>query len=174
VYRQLTGNVDTSPDMRRILLLLGLAAALSMPLAVSAAAGTDGTLSVKRGHATIVLKLHGTAIGRLASGTIRIRDLNPYDGSTPQLRHCRLRYPNPWTIACKGRKIVFRALDGSFVVRLKGAGIYLSAVGRGTVTVQGAGSPSLSNGLMSLDDGPYQPIPDELATYTLGTPPSRP
>jgi len=26
---------------------------------------------------------------------------------------------------------------------------------------------------MSLDDGPYQPIPDEFTTYTLGTPPTR-
>jgi hypothetical protein len=159
--------------MKRILVLLGLTAALAMPVAVVAAAGTDGTLSVKKGHATIVLKLRGTIIGRLASGTIRIRDVNPYDNSAPQIRHCRLRYPSFATIACTGRKIVFRALGGRFVVRVKGSGIYLSAVGRGTVTVQGAGSLTVPNGVMSLDDGPYQPIPDLLTTYTLGTPPTR-
>ena len=160
--------------MKRILLLIGLAAVLAMPIAVSASTGTDGTLSVKRGHATIVLKLKGTTIGRMARGTIRIRDLNPYDNAIPEVRHCRLRYPNSLTVVCTGKKIVFRAVDGRFTVRLKGSGIYLSSVGRGTVTAQGAGSVTVPNGLMSLDNAPYQPIPDELTTYMLGTPPSRP
>jgi hypothetical protein len=161
--------------MKRILLLLGLAAALAMPVTLAAATATDGTLSVKRGHATIVLKLRGTTIGRLASGTIRMKDLNAYDGAIPQVRHCRtLRYPNPLTAVCTGKKLVFRAVDGRFLVRLKGSGIFLSAVGRGSVTVQGAGSVDVPNGVMSLDDGPYQPIPDDLTTYPLGTPPARP
>jgi hypothetical protein len=159
--------------MKRILLLLGLAAVLAMPIAVSASTGTDGTLSVKKGHATIVLKLKGTTIGRMARGTIRIRDLNPYDNAIPQVRHCRLRYPNPLTVVCTGKKIVFRAVDGRFTVRLNGSGIYLSSVGRGSVTVQGAGSLTVPNGVMSLDNAPYQPIPDELTIYPLGTTPSR-
>jgi hypothetical protein len=160
--------------MRRILLLLGLAAALAVPVAVSAAAGTDGTVAVKRGHATIVLKLKGTVIGRMASGTVRMRDLNPYDTAIPQVRHCRtLRYPNPTTAVCTGRKIVFRAVDGRFVVRLKGSGIFFSAAGRGSVTVQGPTNPTAPTGVMSLDDGPYLPIPHELTTYPLGTAPTR-
>jgi hypothetical protein len=163
-----------SGGMKRILLFLGLAAALAVPLGVSAAAGTDGSLSVKKGHATIVLKVRGTVIGRLASGNVRIRDMKPYDNSVPQIRHCRVRYPNFSTIACTGRKIVFRALDGRFVLRLKGSGIFFSAVGRGTVTMLGAGSLTVPNGFWSQDDGPYQPIPDELMTLTLGTPPTRP
>jgi hypothetical protein len=169
VYRQFTRNVDTDPEMKRLLLLLCLAAALALPVAVSAA-GTDGSLSVKRGHATIVLKLRGTTIGRMARGTVRIRDMNPYDNAFPQVRHCRtLRYPNPYTTLCTGKKLVFRAVDGRFQLRVKGSGIYLSAVGRGSVTLQGAGSLTVPNGLMSLDDGPYQPIPDEQTTYPLGT-----
>jgi hypothetical protein len=160
--------------MKRILLLLGLAAVLAMPVAVSAAAGTDGTLSVRKGHATVVLKLKGTTIGRMARGTIRIRDLNPYDDAFPQIRHCRLRYPNATTATCTGKKIVFRVLDGRFTVRLKGSGIYLSAVGRGSVTMQGLGALPASSGLMSLDSGPYQPIPDVLTTFPIGTSASRP
>jgi hypothetical protein len=160
--------------MKRILLLFGLAAVLAMPMAVSAASGTDGTLSVRKGHATVVLKLKGTTIGRMARGTIRIRDLNPYDDVTAQIRHCRLRYPNASTVACTGKKIVFRAVNGRFTVRLNGSGIYLSAVGRGSVTVQGLGALPASSGLMSLDSGPYQPIPDELTTFPIGTSASRP
>jgi hypothetical protein len=156
--------------MRRFLLFLGLMATLAVPAVVPAAASTDGTLSVKRGRATINIKLRGTVIGRMASGTIRIRDLGPYDDSIPQIRHCRLRYPNSTTIACTGKKIVFRAVDGRFVVRLKGSGIFLSAVGRGTVTVTGAANPNFpSNGVMSVDNGPYQQIPDFETTFTLGS-----
>lgn len=156
--------------MRRFLLFLGLVAMLAVPAIVTAASLTDGTLSVKRGRATINIKLQrGTVIGRMASGTIRIRDLGPYDNSIPQIRHCRLRYPNSTTIACTGKKIVFRAVDGRFVVRLKGSGIFLSAVGRGTVTITGAASPTSTNGVMSVDNGPYQQIPDFEMTFTLGS-----
>ena len=119
-----------------------------------------GTLLIQR----------GTVIGRMASGTIRIRDLGPYDDSIPQIRHCRLRYPDVTTIACTGKKIVFRAVDGRFVVRLKGSGIFLSAVGRGNVTITGAANPNLPNGVMSIDNGTYQQIPDFQMTFPLGTP----
>src|SRR5438046_8457467 len=111
--------------MKRIQGLSRLADAHAMSSAESASTGTHGTLSVKKGHATIVLKLKGTTIGRMARGTIRIRDLNPYDNAIPQVRHCRLRYPNSLTVLCTGKKIVFRAADGRFTVRLKGSGIYL-------------------------------------------------
>ncbi|HEY6836536.1 MAG TPA: hypothetical protein VI142_08800 [Gaiellaceae bacterium] len=156
--------------MRRFLLFLGLVAALAVPAVVSGATQTDGTLSVKRGRATIDIKLkRGTAIGTLANGTIRIRDLGPYDASIPQIRHCRLRYPNTTTIACTGKKISFRAVDGRFVVHVKGSGIFLSAVGRGNVTVTGAAKPNVSNGMLSVDNGPYQQIPDFPTTFTLGS-----
>jgi hypothetical protein len=158
--------------MRRFLLILGLAAALTAPAVVSAAARTDGTLSVKRGRATISIKLQrGTVIGRLASGQVKIRDVSPYDGPPPDVHHCRrIRYPNPTTTLCIGRKLTFRALDGRFVVNVKGTGIFLSAVGRGQVTITGAANPNLPNGVMSIDNGAYQPIPDFEMVFPLGTP----
>jgi len=157
--------------MRRILLLLGLAAALAVPAAVLAASRTDGTLSIKRGHATIAIRLQrGTAIGRMANGTIKIRDVSPYDGPPPELRNCRRRrYPNPSTTVCTGRRLTFRALDGRFVLNLKGSGIYLSAVGRGTVDITGAADPNIPNGVMSVDNGPYQPISDFETIFSLGS-----
>ena len=51
---------------------------------------------------------------------------------------------------------------------LRGTGIFLSAVGRGTVTIEGAADPSYPNGLMSIDNGPYQAIPDFEMTFPLG------
>jgi hypothetical protein len=109
-------------------------------------------------------------IGSMANGTIRIRDLGPYDNSIPQIRHCRLRYPDSTTIACTGRKITFRAVDGRFTTHLKGSGIFLSAVGRGNVTVTGAANPKFpNNGQMSVDNGPYQAIPDFEMAFALGS-----
>jgi hypothetical protein len=156
--------------MRRFLLFLGLVAMLAVPAVVTAASRVDGTLSVKRGRALINIKLQrGTVIGRMAKGTIRIRDLGPYDNSIPQIHHCRLRYPNSTTIACTGKKIVFRAVDGRFVARLNGSGIFLSAVGRGNVTITGAANPTFPNGVMSVDNGPYQQIPDFETSFSLGS-----
>jgi hypothetical protein len=157
--------------MRRLLLLVGLAAALTIPAIVLAAARTDGTLSIKRGRATIGIKLvRGTVIGRLANGQVKIKDVSPYDGAPPEFLNCRRRrYPNPSTTVCIGRRISFRALDGRFVINLKGTGIFLSAVGRGTVSITGAADPSIPNGAMSIDNGPYQPIPDFEMTFPLGS-----
>jgi hypothetical protein len=156
--------------MRRFLLFLGLVAMLAVPAVVTAASRVDGTLSVKRGRALINIKLQrGTVIGRMAKWTIRIRDLGPFDNSIPQIHHCRLRYPNSTTIACTGKKIVFRAVDGRFVMRLNGSGIFLSAVGRGNVTITGAANPTFPNGVMSVDNGPYQQIPDFETSFSLGS-----
>jgi hypothetical protein len=157
--------------MRRFLLILGLAAMLAVPAVVTAASSTDGTLSVKRGRATINIKLRrGTVIGSMAKGTIRIRDLGPYDNSIPQIRHCRVRYPSSTTMVCTGKKISFRAVDGRFVVHMTGSGIFLSAVGRGNVTMTGAANPNFpNNGVMSVDNGPYQPIPDFELDFALGS-----
>jgi hypothetical protein len=158
--------------MRRFLLILGLLAALAAPTVVSAAARTDGTLSIKRGRATVAIKLQrGTVIGRLASGQVKIRDVSPYDGPPPDVHHCRrIRYPSPTTTLCIGRKLTFRALDGRFVVNVKGTGIFLSAVGRGQVTITGAANPNLPNGVMSINNGAYQPIPDFEMVFPLGAP----
>ena len=154
--------------MARTLYLLALVAALALPATVTAAAGTDGTLSVKRGHGQIVLKVRGTVIGSLANGQVRIRDLTPFDGPSPRFRHCRtLRVINASTSVCKGRKISFRALSGPYVVTTRGSGTFLSAAGHGTVLFDGV--DTAPTGVMSFDGGPYQPIPVDPTTYPLGT-----
>jgi hypothetical protein len=171
VYRQLNALNDTALHMRRLLLFLGLVGALAVPAVVSGATRSDGSLSVKRGRATIAIKLtRGTVIGRLATGQVKIKDPSPYDGPPPDVHHCRkLRYPTPNTTLCIGKKLTFRALDGRFVINIKGTGIFLSAVGRGSVTITGDSNPNVSNGVMSIDNGAYEPIPDYGTTFQLGT-----
>jgi hypothetical protein len=159
--------------MSRLLLLLAAAGVLATPAVISAATRSDGTLSVKRGHGQIQIKLRGTVIGTIANGSVRIRDQVLSDGQSPQFRHCKLRLVNASTRVCTGRKISFRALDGRYVVTTKGSGTFLSAVGRGSVMFDGAGDGTAPTGVMSFDSGPYQPIPIDPTTYPLGTTPLR-
>lgn len=159
--------------MGRKFVIAILAAALALPATLSAATATDGTLSVKRGRGLVVLKFKGTAIGRLNKGKVRITDKTPFDANSPAFRHCRIRYISASTTVCTGRRLSFRAPDGRYVVRVQGGGMYLSAVGRGSVMVDGAGDQGVADGVMSIDDGPYESLPDFATTFELGTPPTR-
>jgi hypothetical protein len=161
--------------MARILLLVTLLVGLTVPLALAADTPGDGTLSVKRGRGAAVLKLKGTVIGRVKSGRIQIRDFRPFDPNDPQIT-CK---PRPrhnittgmWT--CKGRNMGFRVADGRFNVNVRGSGIWISAVGRGPVALDGVGDLGLPDGQFSIDDAPYESLPDFSTTFFLGTPPTR-
>jgi hypothetical protein len=158
-----------------MLVISALLAAFTVPLALAADTPGDGTLSVKRGRGLVVLKLKGTVIGRVnKNGRVQVKDIRPYDGNDPQLT-CR---PHPRRISssvwlCKGRNIGFRVDEGRFNINVRGTGISISAVGRGSVTVDGAGDLGFYDGVMSLDDAPYESLPDDPTFFYLGTPPAR-
>lgn len=162
--------------MRRFLVVATLLAALTVPLAHAGGSQTDGTLSVKRGRGTLMLKLKGTVIGRVSTnGRVQVRDFKPFDGNDPQLT-CK---PKPRHLSlgvtlCTGRNIGFRVDDGRFNISVRGNGISISAVGRGSVDIDGIGETGVSDGFMSIDSGPYQSLPDFKTTYYLGTPPPQP
>ena len=157
--------------MRRILPLTIALAALTVPAALSADTPGDGTLSVKRGKGSVVLKLKGTVIGRVKNGRVQVRDFRPLDVNDPVLTGCipRIRRIGAGISVCKGRNVGFRVVDGRFNVTVKGSGISISAVGRGPVTVDGVGDTGVNDGVMSVDDGPYESLPDDPLTFTLGT-----
>jgi hypothetical protein len=159
--------------MKRLAVIATLLAAFTVPLALAADTPADGTLSVKRGRGTLVLKLKGTVIGRVArNGRVQIRDFRPFDGYDPQLTcrpHAREIRTGIWL--CKGRNIGFRIDKGRFNVNVRGVGISISAVGRGSVTVDGAGDTGVNDGTMSIDAAPFQSLPDFSTTFVLGTPP---
>jgi hypothetical protein len=159
--------------MARILAIATLVAAFTVPLGLAADTPEDGTLSVKRGRGSAVLKLKGTVIGRVAkNGRVQIRDFRPFDGNDPQLT-CRphVRRISTGTWLCKGRNIGFRVENGRFNVNVRGTGISISAVGHGGVTLDGAGDTGVPDGVMSIDAAPYESLPDFATTYYLGTPP---
>ena len=158
--------------MQRTLLLTALLAALTVPVALAADTG-DGTLSVKRGRGAIVLKLNGTVIGRVKSGRVQVKDFRPLDANDPVLTGCKVRRIGAGVSVCKGRNLGFRVDDGRFNVSVQGSGISISAVGRGPVTVDGAGDMGRPDGVLSVDNGPYASLPDEPTTFMLGTAPTR-
>lgn len=159
--------------MRRILGLTLLLLAITVPLALAAGTPTDGTLSVKRGRGALTLKVTGTIIVRVSNGRIQVRDFRPYDGNDPQFsctpaqRHRISRQ----VVYCKGRNLGVRVENGRFTVNVKGTGISISAVAHGQVDIDGAGDTGVSDGVMSIDNAPYQSLPDFLTTFYLGPPP---
>lgn len=162
--------------MGRLLVIAAVLAACTVPLALAADTPGDGTLAVKRGRGTVVLKLKGTVIGRVArNGRVQVRDFRPLDGNDPQLSPCpHRRRIGAGTWVCRGRNIGFRVDNGRFNISVRGTGISISAVGRGAFTVDGTGDTGASDGVMSIDSAPYESLPDFPTTFFLGTPPTRP
>jgi hypothetical protein len=159
--------------MRRAFIVAALVAAITVPVALSASRPADGTLSMKRGRGTVVLKLRrATVIGRVTNGKVQIKDFKPFDASVPQFINCkRPRFVNQTTTACQGKNVGFRVIDGRYNVNVRGSGISLSVVGRGTAAVDGAGEDGLPDGVMQLNNGPYTSLPDFVTTFTLEAPP---
>jgi hypothetical protein len=160
---------------RKLLLLTLLVGLVGVSAAFAGDAPGDGTLSVKRGRGAIGIKFTGTVIGRL-SGWIRVRDYRLSDDTVPQLLGCRskVRHPLAGIYYCRGRNVSFRILDGKYWVTMKGGGIYLSAVGYGSVTIDGAGDEGVNDGVMSVNDEPYHSLPDVPETFPLEAPPPQP
>jgi hypothetical protein len=156
--------------MRRILGLTLLLLAITVPLAVAAGTPTDGTLSVKRGKGQLSLKLTGTIIGHVNNGRIQIRDFRPNDANAPQWS-CKRRRISKQVSYCTGRNLGFRVEDGRFTVNVKGTGISISAVAHGQVDIDGTGDTGVNDGVMSIDNEPYQSLPDFLTTFPLGSTP---
>lgn len=162
--------------MWRFLVICAVLAGLTVSLAQAGTSQGDGTLSVKKGRGMLMLRLKGTVIGRVnTNGRVQIRDFKPFDGNNPQLTcQPKPRHPSLGVSVCTGRNIAFRVNDGRFNVNVKGNGISISAVGRGSFDVDGTGETGVADGLMSIDNGPYQSLPDTMTTFYLGTPPAQP
>lgn len=171
--------------MRRLVWLTVLAIALAVPAvgyAVVGGSSDDGTLSVKSGAGRVFTSVTGSAVGRLSKGSITIKDPNPNDGLGPEFSRCDATPDSgsSTTTICqsdgKGPVVRFRAIGGKYLITLKGSGIFLSVVGQGYATLDGAGNdpnfPGTFDGIYSVNDGPYKSLPDDRHAVTFGAPPS--
>jgi hypothetical protein len=134
-----------------------LACALAVAFGALAAAADEpssGTLSIERGRGLVVLEIRGSVLGRLATGTVRVSDMTPRDRFQPLVVGRRLvEEPlGPRTILYRGQGIRFRMIGGGYRIVIRGEGLSLSAVGRGTVTlVAERKAPTEDAGVYSLE-----------------------
>jgi hypothetical protein len=163
--------------MRRFVGLTVLTISLAVPataLALVAAASDDGAVSVKNGLGKVVLSpFNGSAVGRLGSGVIKLTDPIFGDGAGFDVWGCDSQpVKTDTTEVCTGENIRFRAVGGKYKIFIKGSGIFLSAVGHGTVTLDGRGDdPSVeSDGVFSINDSPYRSLPNLEKQFQLATP----
>jgi hypothetical protein len=168
--------------MRRLVRLTVLALALAAPAVAYAAVGglgsDDGTLSVRNGIGRVYLNFNGSVVGRLSGrGYVQVTDPNPNDGYGFVFTGCDVEYDKTTsTSVCRsdGKDTVvrFRAIGGKYVVTVRGFGIFLSAVGHGYATLNGAGdTPDIDfDGQYSVNDGPYKSLPDLGGTVLLAAP----
>jgi len=168
----------------RTLISLGCLATVSAVL-VSVAAGADpdvGELSVERGKGIVTIELRGSVLGRLANGAITITDRTPGDPYLANVTGRRIvvqRRLGPSKVYIRGQGLRYRMVGGSFRIVIRGSGISVSAVGRGTVTLDGeprfldddVGVYSLDGADCSIEPLSCVPVPDEPIRLKLGKAP---
>jgi hypothetical protein len=150
--------------------LLAISAVLAAP-AFAGAPVTDGTLSVKDAKGMVQLSSRGSLIGRFERGKVTITDPNPYDARRPTVLGAEvIVYRNAKTTVYSGKGVRIRIGGGLTHVRIEGRGVYVSAVGRGTGLIEGAGSVQAGvfyDGVWSLNDDDYHSLPDDPTRFQL-------
>jgi hypothetical protein len=162
--------------MRRLVAFTVLALSLAVPavgLAVTDGVD-DGTLSVRNGTGKVVLQFSGSAVGRVGHGKIVITDPLDGDGAGFDLWGCDERFDKTdTTTVCTGSGIRFRAIGGRYKIAiLRATGVFLSAVGHGSVLLDGRGEdPNVDgDGVYSLNDNPYRSLPNFPKSLDLAAP----
>jgi hypothetical protein len=163
----------------KALFLLALSVT-SLAIATAAAAGKarsdDGMLSVREGRATILLRMRGSVIGRLAKGKLTVTAA-PDGGTTVVVWGADSeRSTSRRTTVYSGTKIRFRVADDRrFVVNVAGTKLNFSAVGRGDGWIDGWGDPEdgiFFDGSYTLNGTDYPTLPNERLRIELTAPSS--
>jgi two-component system alkaline phosphatase synthesis response regulator PhoP len=165
--------------MRTLALIVCSVAGLAMLFGVARAAEPDaGALSVERGRGSVMLDLRGSILGRLSSGTLRVTDLTPADRYAPLVfgRKVTQERINARTSVYRGQGLRFRMLGGGYRAVVRGNGIDLSAVGKGSAVLRGdprffgddVGVYSLEGVDCELEPESCLPLPLQAERFTLG------
>src|SRR6187455_2218314 len=125
--------------MLKLVLFLCTLCAAAIASFASAAEPTAGTLSVERGKGVVMIDLRGNVLGRLTAGTLRVTDQTPYDRYSALVVGRKLTQERigPRTVLYRGQGLRYRMLGGGYKIVARGSGIALSAVGKGTVMLDG-------------------------------------
>jgi hypothetical protein len=162
--------------MRKLAVLLCSITALAAA-AAALAQPAPGTLSVERGRGVVMIDLKGSVVGRITSGSLRVTDHTPNDRFTAVVygRKLTQERAGPRTIVYRGAGLRFRMLGGGYRIVARGSGITVSAVGRGSVMLDGEprftaddlGVYSLDGTDCSVDPLTCTPLPLEPERYLL-------
>lgn len=156
--------------MRQLFLMLALAGVLAPAALAVAEDAADGTLSVRNGRGIVQLDVQGVVIAQIDAGKIVVEDPNAEEGSVKDVRgHERSRALSDTKRRWSGGDMRVRLIGGDWKVTIAGRGIDISVVGRGTVTLDGRGDlPTVSrDGRYSLNDEPYQSLPNKATQFSL-------
>jgi hypothetical protein len=170
--------------MRKLsLLACSIVAAAAIGGSAGAAEPNVGVLSVEGGKGAVMLELKGSVLGRLSFGTLRVTDKTPFDRYTALVvgRRVTQERVGPRTILYRGNGLRFRMVGGGYKIMVRGAGISLSAVGRGVVSLDAERRVALDDaGVYSLEDGVdcgiepqlCEALPDAPERFVLGGEPT--
>lgn len=163
--------------MRRALCLgLLVIGAATLVGTAGGAPPTTGTLSVKRGSGWLALDIRGAVLGWMARGELEVliphatcEELKVWgaEGELPPEFDMSTGVP---MFACRfvGKGIRFRLVGNIGMEVRRVRNLHLSAVGRGTGEIDGAGGQT--DGVWSLDDAEATSLPNTLRRFTLGRP----
>jgi hypothetical protein len=165
--------------VRRVLVLICMLALLVPAASAGNAQRGDGTLSIRDGRGSVVVQARGAVIGQLSrlerGGKLVIEDPVEGDGSEPRVVGADwARERADGTLVYGGKGIRFRVIGGRFVLRVTNVvGLQLSVVGKGRVTLDGAGSleqGALYDGVYSLNGETAESLPDDATNFSLQAP----
>jgi hypothetical protein len=160
--------------MRMTLLLLVLALIVPAAAMSQQRAPQNGTLSIREGRGVVQLDARGSMTGRV-NGQISITDPRPYDSKRPVVYGAtKTIYRNVKTTVYRGKNLRFRLIGARFSFRIQGRAIFLSAIARGELYLDGAGDAAANifyDGTWSLNDAPPQSLPDDPSSFDLGPAP---
>jgi hypothetical protein len=149
--------------MRRCLLIV-LVSLFALPATALASAGAvgDGSLSIASANVnSIIVVGHGLIYGYIDQGAVTVFSYVPDEGTQPQLQISGTTVPTRPTTG--GTRYVGSALrfliSGTYALKFEGSGINVSAVGKGTVTANGADiTTASSDGTVAVNGGRPQPL----------------
>jgi hypothetical protein len=132
--------------------------------------GGNGTLSIREARGVVNLYGRGSMTGRL-NGRVTITDPKPYDSKRAIVYGAtKTIYRNEKTTVFQGKNLRFRAIGSLFQIRAEGKAVFVSALARGRVTLDGVGDVNANiyyDGVFSLNEEAYRSLPDDPTTFDL-------